>query len=152
MITITMWWWFSANQQDVKRQLHQGAATSSPGDSNPDPLSTWLTAAAHRKPNVLFVIADDLRPLLGSYSRHEMVTPNIDHLATKSVMFKKAYAQVRKRNRQTERERDRQTDRQADRQRGKILHIRIIVFKAFWAIYKFGWGHRYIKHHGNHVI
>ena len=51
--------------------------------------------------NVLFIIADDLRPQLGAYngsyfpsSPHApMITPNIDSLASKSLLLKRAYVQ-----------------------------------------------------------
>ncbi|XP_063169495.1 iduronate 2-sulfatase [Candoia aspera] len=43
--------------------------------------------------NVLFVIADDLRPALGSYGDPLVRSPNIDQLASKSVVFQNAFAQ-----------------------------------------------------------
>ena len=33
------------------------------------------------RPNVLFVIVDDLRPELGCYGNHEIITPNVDAFA-----------------------------------------------------------------------
>ena len=44
---------------------------------------------------MLFIVADDLRPLLGCYDASSLVTPNIDYLASQSVVFNRAYAQVR---------------------------------------------------------
>ena len=49
--------------------------------------------------NILFLVADDLRPNLGSYDgandgifhQPPMYTPNIDALASKSLVFEKAY-------------------------------------------------------------
>ena len=46
------------------------------------------------RPNVLFLVVDDLRPKLGCYGESNMVTPNIDQLASRSVMFQRAYVQV----------------------------------------------------------
>ena len=46
------------------------------------------------KPNVLFIVVDDLRPQLGCYGQAQMVTPHIDGLAAGSVVFKRAYCQV----------------------------------------------------------
>jgi len=42
------------------------------------------------------LIVDDLRPSLGVYDYKDvdMQTPNIDHLASKSVVFTRAYTQV----------------------------------------------------------
>ena len=50
--------------------------------------------ASLNKPNVLFLVVDDLRPQLGCYGQSQMVTPNIDQLADKSVRFDYAYVQV----------------------------------------------------------
>ncbi|KAK9393598.1 hypothetical protein NXF25_016050 [Crotalus adamanteus] len=44
--------------------------------------------------NILFVIADDLRPALGSYGDPLVRSPNIDQLASKSVVFQNAFVQV----------------------------------------------------------
>ncbi|XP_011298060.1 iduronate 2-sulfatase [Fopius arisanus] len=45
------------------------------------------------KTNFLFIIVDDLRPVLGCYSDGKSVTPNIDRLAKNGITFNKAYAQ-----------------------------------------------------------
>lgn len=45
------------------------------------------------KPNILFIIADDLRPELGCYGVQGIKTPNIDALAARSVRFNRAYVQ-----------------------------------------------------------
>ncbi|HEX8774089.1 MAG TPA: sulfatase [Pyrinomonadaceae bacterium] len=52
-------------------------------------------SAADQKPkyNVLFIIADDLRPALGSYGNTIIKTPNIDGLAARGTRFDRAYAQ-----------------------------------------------------------
>jgi iduronate 2-sulfatase len=48
-------------------------------------------AAAEQRPNVLFLISDDLNNLLGCYGDPLAKTPNIDRLAARGVMFDRAY-------------------------------------------------------------
>ena len=43
--------------------------------------------------NVLFIIVDDLRPLLGCYGHPEIHTPHIDALAQRGTLFNRAYCQ-----------------------------------------------------------
>jgi len=59
-------------------------------------LSVWvgLTAQAARRPNVLFIAVDDLRPELGCYGVKAVRSPNIDRLARSAVTFERAYCQV----------------------------------------------------------
>lgn len=49
--------------------------------------------AARPKLNVLYIIADDMRPALGCYSDPLVKSPNIDQLASKSNVFLNAFAQ-----------------------------------------------------------
>ena len=53
-----------------------------------------LLAAEDKKPNVLFIAVDDLRPTLGCYGDKIAITPNMDRLAGKGVLFNRAYCQV----------------------------------------------------------
>ncbi len=58
-------------------------------------------AAPPSKPNVLFLVSDDMRPQLGAYYgpdfpspiHPKMITPNLDRLAGRSLLLKKAYVQ-----------------------------------------------------------
>lgn len=52
-----------------------------------------VSAAPSPKYNVLFIIADDLRPELGAYGNKIIKTPNIDALAARGTRFDHAYAQ-----------------------------------------------------------
>ncbi|MBZ4192447.1 sulfatase [Niabella beijingensis] len=44
-------------------------------------------------PNVLFIAVDDLRPDLGCYGNRKVITPNMDRLAGKGLVFNRAYCQ-----------------------------------------------------------
>jgi len=46
-----------------------------------------------KKPNVLFIIVDDLKPILGCYGDPFVKTPNIDRFAKEGVVFTNAYCQ-----------------------------------------------------------
>ncbi len=50
-------------------------------------------AAKNAKPNVLFLICDDLNCDLGCYGHKLVKSPNIDRLAKRGVLFKYAYCQ-----------------------------------------------------------
>ncbi|KAM4621425.1 iduronate 2-sulfatase [Polymixia lowei] len=56
-------------------------------------ISTLDVAARRDKINVLFIMADDLRPSLGCYGDSVVKSPNIDQLASRSQVFFNAYAQ-----------------------------------------------------------
>ena len=46
-----------------------------------------------KKMNVLFILSDDLRPTLGCYSDPYAITPNMDAIASRGVVFHNAYCQ-----------------------------------------------------------
>ena len=55
--------------------------------------SLTVHAAAAKRPNVLFLISDDLRPELGCYGVKGVKTPHLDAFARVSVRFDRAYVQ-----------------------------------------------------------
>jgi len=54
-------------------------------------LAGVATAAEAKRPNVLFLMSDDLNNLLGCYGDPQAKTPNIDRLAARGVRFERAY-------------------------------------------------------------
>ena len=52
-----------------------------------------LSAKANGKFNVILMIIDDLRPMLGCYGINEMHTPNIDNFSRRGTLFNHAYCQ-----------------------------------------------------------
>jgi hypothetical protein len=79
------------------------AGTLIPGRERPGRLTTEKDAVTGSKTkisgssqslrNVLFIVADDMRPELGLYGR-SAITPNLDSLAQRGVTFDRAYAQT----------------------------------------------------------
>lgn len=55
--------------------------------------SLLLTQAAPAAPNVLFIVADDLNCSLSPYGDKAAITPNLDRLASRSLLFQHAYCQ-----------------------------------------------------------
>lgn len=49
--------------------------------------------ATKKKPNILFIAIDDLRPELGAYGSEIAITPNLDKLAREGLLFNRAYCQ-----------------------------------------------------------
>ena len=54
-------------------------------------LTPACTLLADDRPNIVFLITEDLSPLFGCYGG-QAVTPNIDRLATKSIVYNRAYS------------------------------------------------------------
>jgi arylsulfatase A-like enzyme len=57
-------------------------------------LAASSLAQTASKPNVLFILVDDLRPQLGCYGHKQTLSPNIDRLAGEGMLFNRAYCQV----------------------------------------------------------
>ncbi len=53
-------------------------------------LATGTAMAIDNKPNILFIAVDDLRPELGCYGSRA-ITPHLDALASKGLVFERAY-------------------------------------------------------------
>lgn len=55
--------------------------------------SSQVKAQERKRPNVLMIAVDDLKPLLGCYGATDVFSPNIDALAAKGTVFMKNYCQ-----------------------------------------------------------
>ena len=55
---------------------------------------TGATLPASKKPNILFIAIDDLKPLLGSYGTDWIKSPAMDRLASRGTVFLANYCQV----------------------------------------------------------
>jgi arylsulfatase A-like enzyme len=53
-----------------------------------------ISFAQKKKPNILFIAIDDLRPQLNTYGLNYMITPNLDALASEGRLFQNHFAQV----------------------------------------------------------
>ncbi|GAB5559571.1 MAG: sulfatase [Synoicihabitans sp.] len=49
--------------------------------------------AEAKRPNILFIAADDLRPELGAYGSEIAISPHLDALADDGILFNRAYCQ-----------------------------------------------------------
>ena len=56
-------------------------------------LSFLLASPAFARQNVLFIVADDLNCAIGPYGDEVAVTPNLDRLAERGLVFENAYCQ-----------------------------------------------------------
>ena len=56
------------------------------------PRAVWA-AGDKKSRNILFIVLDDLRPLLGCYGDKRVKSPNIDALAASGYVFERAYCQ-----------------------------------------------------------
>ena len=52
-----------------------------------------FSSSQNKKPNILFIAVDDLRPELGCYGSAVIKTPHIDKLADEGLVFTRAYCQ-----------------------------------------------------------
>jgi len=57
-------------------------------------LISGSTVFGAERLNVLFIAVDDLRPQLNCYGYPKMITPNLDRLADRGMVFKHAYCQA----------------------------------------------------------
>lgn len=58
-----------------------------------DPAGGPAAGAKPGRYNVLFLVVDDLRPMLGCYGQSDVHSPNIDKFAASGLVFERAYCQ-----------------------------------------------------------
>ena len=76
------------NRRQFLRHVGSGAAAAALAA-----LPRRLCAAPKEKLNVLFVAVDDLRPQLACYGQKQILSPSIDKLAGRGLLFERAYCQ-----------------------------------------------------------
>jgi iduronate 2-sulfatase len=54
-------------------------------------ITSLVAAADEKRPNVLLICVDDLKPVLRCYGDQTAITPNLDKLAAKGLRFDRAY-------------------------------------------------------------
>lgn len=52
------------------------------------------TKAVEKQPNILFICIDDLRPQIGAYGNDNILTPNLDQIASSGRLFNNHFVQV----------------------------------------------------------
>ena len=57
-------------------------------------LSAYSVSEFNEQPNVLMICVDDLRPELGCYGNADVISPNIDRIAAKGLIFNNAHCQT----------------------------------------------------------
>lgn len=57
-------------------------------------ISCQSEKSTPKKPNILFIAVDDLRPELGAYGNSIIHSPNIDRLAKQGILFRNHYVNV----------------------------------------------------------
>lgn len=57
------------------------------------PIAYAASGGSAVRPNVLFILIDDLKPIMKSYGDDKAVTPNLDELAAQATLFTRAYVQ-----------------------------------------------------------
>jgi arylsulfatase A-like enzyme len=57
-------------------------------------LALALQAQENKPKNVLFIIVDDLRPILPTYGANQVVAPNITAFAENAVQFNNAFDNI----------------------------------------------------------
>tara|TARA_B110000305_G_C19245643_1_gene542178 strand:+ start:714 stop:941 length:228 start_codon:yes stop_codon:yes gene_type:complete len=53
-------------------------------------LQTKIKVEVKKKPNIIFIAVDDLRPQLNCYGKNQIISPNIDDLASASYTYENA--------------------------------------------------------------
>jgi len=78
------------NRRDFLLMMAGGAAMSA---LEPAISVARRRSGRRRKMNVLFIAVDDLRPQLGCYGFKHIISPNIDRLARRGLLFESTYCQ-----------------------------------------------------------
>jgi len=75
----------------MKKELLYMSMLAAAAGVSPQSAQAKKNVDNNKKPNVLFIMVDDLRPKLGCYGDENIMSPNIDALAGQGTVFNKAY-------------------------------------------------------------
>ena len=78
--------------ENISRRKFMNSVAGLAGMFGLSGLGCW-SKSKKNKMNVLFISIDDLRPQLGCYGHEQMISPNIDKIASEGMVFKRAYCQ-----------------------------------------------------------
>ncbi len=81
------------SQLTRRKFIEAGAAAATATSLLPAISCAQPAKPIKKRPNVLFLIVDDLRPQLNCYGHEQMVTPNLDKLAAQGTLFERGYCQ-----------------------------------------------------------
>lgn len=91
----------SVNQKVNPYQQPGGSTNDDAQLSKRITIDQWKRQMGGQKPNILFIIADDMRPEIKAnvherspWLESSIVTPNLDNLASQGLLFRRAYCQM----------------------------------------------------------
>lgn len=80
--------------RSISRRQFLAAGVAAAGAAGAVKIGLNRSGEGPKRPNVLYVTADDLGTTLGAYGSSQVVSPHLDEFATRSVLFERCYCQI----------------------------------------------------------